>query len=130
MKNFDENIINSYNLLIDTLIMSSPDFDIISDTELEEYLEELEGDYYAFLHDNNVQIFVKMGLLTTSEAAKIVQVRALIENIVPELWKINSFKVNEDWIRVHALAKEIRESLGVKKGKIDNEMVIPHLRIM
>ena len=128
MKTFNETIIKNYNLLVDTLLMASPDITRLDDDKLNNYLEELEGDYYTFLDMGTTELLVNEKIINISQQEAIFQIKLEINKIKPEFWNIESFKTDVQWINVSLASKEVLKSMGIQKTKIDNNIIIPILK--
>ena len=94
---------SKYIFLIDTLNLiilpkCKTDYSFI---EIISYqLEELEGDYYTFLHNNNIDELVNKGYLSSSNKILIEQIRTKISKIDSSLWNPEDFIWNRKWIEI------------------------------
>lgn len=102
-----------FDLLVDTLIMVCPDFNTTSDSEIEEYLSELEGDYYSFFDKVSLMPLCKNGILTENQMNSIVDLKNIINSIPPALWNKESFQNNSKWKIASELSNNILNSLGI-----------------
>ncbi|NOW95866.1 hypothetical protein [Mucilaginibacter sp. SG564] len=113
------NLANGYNLLIDTLIMVSPDFEKITKKEIEGYIEELEGDYYTFFDHINLIPLQNLGLLNDFHIEQITILKHIISNIPAHLWNNADFRDNSMWMKAREVADNLLSSLGVSKRIIE-----------
>ena len=107
-----------YNLLVDVLIMVCPDFNIISDSEIEDYLSELEGDYYTFFDTISLLPLQEGGILTKNQMNNIVELKNLINRIPVALWNKDDFKKDAYWEEARKCSNDILNSLGISKRQI------------
>lgn len=108
-----------YELLVDTLIMISPDFCSMTDDDCDIYLQELEGDYWSFLDPANTTPLVEEGLLSDAQALVISELKATMTNIDPALWRKRFYYNHPDWDAVRIIAESLLASLGVTRRKVD-----------
>ena len=109
-------MVERYANLIDTLILFLlPEKELNTDYHflIQNRLSEIEGDYYTFLHENNLAILNSEGLITQDNAKKIKQVRSMVSGIEKELWTPQSFVNNIKWQSVRNLVKEILNSIEI-----------------
>jgi hypothetical protein len=107
-----------YNLLVDTLIMACPTIGIISDDDIGDYLEELEGDYYTFFDHINLVDLHNAGVLNDLQMKNIVSLKQMIGNIPTSLWQIEAVKTDVYWTEVRQSANEILNSIGISRRKL------------
>ncbi len=112
-------ISKKYDLLIDTLIMSCSDLGVTTTDEIEDYLEELEGDYYTFFDRANLIELYNAGLLNDWQLEKIGLLKNKIGDIPVSFWNEKSFKIEPQWSEVRILSNHILNSIGITKRKID-----------
>ena len=117
--NVDSKIFNLYILLIDTLIRICAAFESTVDEEIEDYLEELEGDYYTFFDKINIIPLQKANLLTDIQFEMIVTLKKDISSISPNLWNKVSIKKDLLWNKVVKEADDILNSLDVSRRKVE-----------
>jgi len=102
-----------YELLVDTLMMISPNLESATDDDIDGYLEELEGDYYTFLDLNAITPLREADLLTDQQVENITQLKAFMNTIAPSLWNISSFKKDVNWLNAREQANDILKSLNI-----------------
>ena len=112
MKIENQHINKMYELLLSTLKMACPDLQIVSDDELKDNLEELEGDYYTFFYHDNLIPMVEKGLLNDTQVQNIELLRNLISNINSKSWNIDSFKTEDVWSEVRTMSKNILTNIN------------------
>lgn len=102
MKN-KENQIELYSLVFETLNeILIPLFDTEESYQriLQTQIEDLEGDYYSFLNENNIRFLLDNGLITLSSYEIISKIKLEIDNIPSNLWNTNDFLNNEIWNKI------------------------------
>ncbi|MBS7566961.1 hypothetical protein KHS38_21330 [Mucilaginibacter sp. Bleaf8] len=104
----------TYNFLIDTLIMASSNFKTLNDEQVEDHLEELEGDAHSFFDYNAVYPLRAAGLICQFQLEQITNLKAIISKISEKLWHKQAFRSNIEWIEVHEAADKILSSLNVQ----------------
>lgn len=107
-----------YELLVDTLIMVCPDITIVSDSDIEDYLSELEGDYYTFFDIASLSQLYLNGLLSENQMNKIVELKNTINEIPLMFWNVECFQKEIYWKKARQLANDILNSLGISKRQI------------
>lgn len=70
------NLLDTFDNLVNTLTMLSPDFEDIGSDKIKDYLEELEGDYYSFLDHDVVTPLRDNGLLNDIQTNNIVKLKS------------------------------------------------------
>jgi hypothetical protein len=91
---------SSVNLLVETLnmILLPPMISGIPyQNSIKMQLEELEGDYYTFLHSDNISIEHKNGQINSEGIAMIENIRISISAIDSEMWNPTDFINNSVW---------------------------------
>ena len=111
-------LLKVYNLLVDALIMVCPDFNIISDSEIEDYLSELEGDYYTFFDMISLLPLQQDGMLTKDQMNNIAELKNVISKIPVDLWNKDAFRKDIYWEEARKRSNDILNSLGVFKRQI------------
>ncbi|MET3981611.1 hypothetical protein ABIB62_004227 [Mucilaginibacter sp. UYP25] len=109
--NKDINILKLHDLLINTLNIITPNLSETSDSKLDYYLEELEGDYYTFLDYNNVKLLFESNLLSSDHVEKITKLKVMINDLPTSLWNTTSFRLDLRWKEIQSAAHNILESL-------------------
>jgi len=74
-------------------------------------LEELEGDFYAFLNPINLNKLHSENLINSDVKFKLEQLFVLLQNIESKDWNTNSFLTNPKWSVIHNLIKEVIQSI-------------------
>jgi len=102
----DLDIKQKYELLIDTLNMVLvPVLEIgasYSDT-VQRCLDELEGDYFTFLHENSVSELCKAGKIAEPDSITIKNIRSKIDQIGVEKWNVQSFLDDTNWQEIRIM---------------------------
>ncbi|MGN8055097.1 hypothetical protein ACTJKN_02415 [Pedobacter sp. 22163] len=109
---------NVHNLLVDALIMVCADLNAISDSDVEDYLRELEGDYYTFFDMSNLLPLQEGGMLTRDQIDNIAALKIVINKIPVALWNKDAFRNDSHWEEARKLSNSILNSLGVSKRQI------------
>lgn len=95
-----------YELLIATLNMVLIPIKEINISYLDtvQYcLDELEGDYYTFLHENSVSELCKAGMVSDVASIIIENIRSKIDNIGGDKWNIEDFFNDMSWQEIRKL---------------------------
>jgi hypothetical protein len=116
--------INSYNWTIDTIIRSTYDLGA-PDAEIQDAIEELEGDYIAYIHENSLAWLKEKSILNKDQLNSIEELRSKISRISSDLWNVQEYRNNIKWKEIHQLANKILNSKGIKKRRIDSISLTP-----
>ena len=106
-----------YSVFIDTLNLLILPVKKINESYLvsvKHKFEELEGDYYTFLHEENILKLVASGYISIELVNPIAQIRKEISEIETELWNSSDFIENNKWKRVRELVVDLFEKEMVK----------------
>lgn len=72
-----------------------------NDKSLVDYhLEELEGDFYTFLHADNLEKLRVQGLIDNETVLSGVGLRERIQKISPNSWTSKAFCTESEWLNV------------------------------
>lgn len=102
----DLNIKEKYELLIATLNMVLvPVLEIgVSYLDTVQYcLDELEGDYYTFLHEDLVSELRKAGMIADADFITIKNIRSKIDQIENDEWNVQGFLNDKNWQEIRDL---------------------------
>lgn len=72
--------------------MICPDLNVISGIEIEDYLSELEGDYYTFFDIVGLLPLHQGGMLTADQMNNIAELKNVINKIPVALWHKDAFR--------------------------------------
>ncbi|MBL4669153.1 MAG: hypothetical protein JKY30_07810 [Flavobacteriales bacterium] len=75
-------------------------------------LEELEGDYHTFFHEDNLQDLCNDGLISDELVVRVREIKNRIDNIDSLLWNPMDFINSEEWKEVRGIA------VGILKEEI------------
>lgn len=107
-----------YELLVDSLIMICSDSTISSDT-VEEYLSELEGDYYTFFDRANTMSLYEAKILDMKQVDMVALLKDSINSMPKNVWNPQDFRENAAWEKARKLAEDILKQLGVERRAIE-----------
>jgi hypothetical protein len=110
-----------FDLFKDTLIMlanNKPDIKGRSIDEglglediIKNYLDELEGDVYTFLHQNNLEQLENDSLISGEIIRLASSLREAILSLPKELWTVKAYQEDIEWERIHLSARTILDIL-------------------
>lgn len=84
----------------------------LSDDEISDILEELEGDYYTFMHSDNIVFLIKDGVIVNDSISKsISELRFMIESIPVNMWNVDNYRNSNKWIEVRNQAAKVYSEL-------------------
>jgi len=95
-----------YELLISTLNMvlfPIGEINVLYSDKLKNCLDELEGDYYTFLHENYVYELCETGIVSEKAFSMIKNIRLKIESISQSKWNVEDFVADRCWNDVRKL---------------------------
>lgn len=104
------NIKEKYELLIDTLNMVLVPVLEIGTSYLDRVqycLEELEGDYFTFLHEDFVSELCKAGMITDADSITIKNIRSKIDRIENDQWNVQGFLNDKSWQEIRVLIVDL-----------------------
>lgn len=106
----DLDVKQKYELLIDTLNMVLvPVLEICtsySDT-VQRRLDELEGDYFTFLHKNFVSELCKAGKIAEPDSITIKNIRSKIDQIEIDKWNVQAFLDDKKWQEIRVMIVDL-----------------------
>ena len=91
----NKNVNEIFKCLINTI--ESLSYNNLSDDGIDDVLEELEGDYYTFMHIDNLKILEHNGCITIDNTVLILDLREKIQALPPNLWNNYDFKNSIKW---------------------------------
>lgn len=106
-----------YSLFIDTLnliLLPNNKEETLYNTTIINQLQELEGDYYSFLHKKNIDELVKHQYLNKIDAEVIAQIRFNISQIDRALWNPDDFIKSNKWNKVRNKVINLIKTLQFK----------------
>jgi hypothetical protein len=114
-KLFMENktIAEKYSIFIDTLnliLLPNKEIGVSYNELIQIHLEELEGDYFTFLHNDFIQELYKNGYLTNEVVQVIKIIRTKISNLETTLWDYENFIKNQQWLYIRELVIDLFSS--------------------
>lgn len=101
---------NLFSTVIDTLnllLFPIKEINIKYDFAIQSNLEELEGDYYTFLHKDNIDKLFQSGHITEDSGKTLLVLREKIEKIDKSLWNPKEFIENIEWIEVRNIVLKL-----------------------
>jgi hypothetical protein len=101
--------------LIDTLnLILIPKMDIDSDyhTIVNSNLEELEGDCYTFLHENNLSDLLSQKLINQESQDLINDIRTCINDLNKKYWNSSSFLHDVEWNEIRKNVVKVLDSIN------------------
>ena len=75
--------------------------------EIEEKLNELEGDYYTFLNNVNLRKLSDSNLIDSDIVVLIDEIRQQISNVKPSLWNPTDFIKSHEWFEIREKVKDV-----------------------
>jgi hypothetical protein len=114
--------IKAVNSTLDAIIRSATNKEL-SDDIIAEALDELEGDYIAFMHENTLSWLSEIKVLTDHQVMLIKGLREKIDKIPPFLWNVESYRNSKEWSETRKIAENILSSLGIVKRQVDDELI-------
>lgn len=113
-------------LVFDTVKMVSSFSQTFTDDEIEEQLNELDGDSHTFLHYDNLIILHNAKLLSDDSLKNLSTLREKTKAIPTFKWTIRDFKENNAWDNVKHLADVIlKDNFNSKKNLFKNKYPSP-----
>lgn len=104
------NIMEKYELLVLTLnriLIPYNESNVILKQDVKSNIEELEGDYYSFLHHNFLQELFQSNMISQRAFQIILEMRCEIEKIASRKWNVEDFLKDESWLIVRQSVVEI-----------------------
>jgi hypothetical protein len=98
-----------FNCLLDTI--KSLDDNSISDEDMGGVLEDLEGEYYTFMHRDNVTLLMQDGYISQSAGDGILELRFKIGAVPADLWTVDDYKNGRHWQYIRNRASEILKEM-------------------
>lgn len=99
-----------YTLFINTLnliLLPVKEMDVPYLVSIQSQLEELEGDYYTFFHQDFIFELVKNGYLSEQAVDRVQAIRLKISKIEIAHWNGESFINNEEWKSIRCLVVDL-----------------------
>lgn len=101
---------NKFELFVNTLnliLLPNKEIEISYSKLIQSQLEELEGDFYTFLHKDFVfELFIN-GYISNRAVEKIQEVRLKILQIDSSYWNVDSFIDHPEWEKVRFLVIDL-----------------------
>lgn len=95
--------INTINLIL----LPPKEIGISYIASIQNQLEELEGDYYTFLHKDYILEFLKKGYLSHPAIDKIERIRLKISEIRSSYWNTQDFIDHYEWVEIRSLTIDL-----------------------
>lgn len=71
------------------------------------YLQEIEGDVYAFLHIDNLKQLEEDGLVSNEGLRLASELREVVLALPKKFWTVGAYEENTEWENIHSSAKAI-----------------------
>lgn len=106
---------SSYDFLKSTLSYLLAEPAKMSDDDIDEVLEELEGDHYTFLHEYTVDKCIVEGFIPVGIKPEIIELRTQLMALYEQKVTVESYRTNNDWSVVRNKARRIMAQIN-KQG--------------
>ena len=103
---------SEYELLIDTLnlvVLPKKEKGISYASSIQDQIDELEGDYYTFLHKDNILHLVSVGRVSKESINALELIRRQISEIENSLWNPLDFINHIKWQQSRNLILDLFE---------------------
>lgn len=109
-----EYLVNTLNLIL------LPKMDVYENylSLVNSNLEELEGDYYTFFHENNIDELVTQKIINPKVKECISNLRTKIKELDATIWDANSFIFSEEWSEIRNMTLKVIISINPKLPSI------------
>ncbi len=109
-----EQLIISFIDTLNLLLLPAKEFNVPYLSTIQIQLEELEGDYYTFFHENSLKKLHEEDCLSLEVIRKIEKVKGIIDDFDKSIWNPKDFVDNNKWKSVRKDIVEILKEEMIK----------------